>query len=116
MDFELTDEQRRIQQVARDFAQGEVAPLAREADATGVFPMQLVPRMAELGLLAGPISRDYGGAGVDNVSFALVNEELGRADSSVRGFLTVHAGLVASCIERWGTEEQKRRYLPRMAT
>ena len=100
MDFELTDEQRRIQQLARDFAQHEVAPLAREADETGVFPMQLVPRMAQLGLLTGPISRDYGGAGMDNVAFALVNEELGRADSSVRGFLTVNAGLVASCIER----------------
>src|SRR5579884_2030110 len=116
MDFELTDEQRRIQQLARDFAQHEVAPLARRADETGVFPLQLVPRMAQLGLLTGPISRDYGGAGMDNVAFALVNEELGRADSAVRGFLTVHAGLVASCIERWGSEEQKRHYLPRMAT
>jgi len=116
MDFALTAEQRRIQGVARDFAQGEVAPLARETDETGVFPLRLVGRMAELGLLAGPISRDYGGAGMDNVSFALLNEELGRADSSVRGFLTVHAGLVASCIERWGTDEQKARYLPRMAS
>ncbi len=116
MDFELTAEQQRIQTIARDFAQHEIAPLAREADETGIFPLRLVGRMAELGLLAGPISREYGGAGMDNVSFALVNEELGRADSSVRGFLTVHAGLVASCIERWGSEEQKSRYLPRMAS
>jgi butyryl-CoA dehydrogenase len=116
MDFELTAEQQRIQMIGREFAQHEVAPLAREADETGVFPLRLVGRMAELGLLAGPISREFGGAGMDNVSFALLNEELGRADSSVRGFLTVHAGLVASCIERWGTDEQQARYLPRMAS
>jgi alkylation response protein AidB-like acyl-CoA dehydrogenase len=116
MDFALTAEQQRIQAIARDFAQQEVAPRAREADEQGVFPRQLIPRMAALGLLAGPLSRDYGGAGMDNVSFALVCEELGRADSSVRGFLTVHAGLVTSCIVRWGSEEQKRAYLPRMAS
>jgi alkylation response protein AidB-like acyl-CoA dehydrogenase len=116
MDFDLTTEQQRIQAIARGFAQQEVAPLAREADESGVFPTQLVPRMAALGLLGGPIDKEYGGAGMDNLGFALVNEELGRADSSVRGFLTVHAGLVASCIERWGTAEQKQRYLPRMAS
>ncbi len=115
MDFELTAEQKRIQALARDFAQAEVAPLAREADERGTFPRQLVPRMAELGLLGGPIAQDYGGAGMDAVSFALVCEELGRADSSVRGFLTVHASLVAGCIADWGTEEQQRTWLPKLA-
>ena len=115
MDFELTSEQKRIQALARQFAEDEVAPMAREADETGQFPMQLIPRMGELGFLAGPIEPEYGGAGMDYLSFALVYEELGRADSSVRGYLAVHAGLVSLCIQDWGTEEQKRRYLPPLA-
>jgi len=116
MHFELTDQQQAIQAMARQFADDEVAPLAREADENGQFPLQLVPRMGELGILAGPLSAEYGGSGMDNLSFALVSEELGRADSSVRGFVSVHAGLVSLCIEHWGSEEQKRRYLPKLAT
>lgn len=115
MDFTLTASQQRIQTLARDFARREVAPLARDADASGQFPAHLVRRMAELGLLGGSLDPAYGGAGMDHMSFALVCEELGRADSSVRGFLTVHAGLVALCIQEWGSDEQKRRYLPRLA-
>jgi alkylation response protein AidB-like acyl-CoA dehydrogenase len=115
MNFSLTPEQQAIQARARAFAQDEVAPLAREADETGQFPLHLVRRMGELGFLAGPIEPDYGGAGMDYVSFALVYEELGRADSSVRGFLAVHAGLVSLCIRDWGSEEQKGSCLPRLA-
>lgn len=116
MHFELTGQQRAIQARARAFADDEVAPLAREADETGTFPLQLVPRMGDLGFLAGPLSTEYGGSGMDNLSFALVSEELGRADSSVRGFVSVHAGLVSLCIEHWGSDAQKRRYLPKLAT
>jgi alkylation response protein AidB-like acyl-CoA dehydrogenase len=72
--------------------------------------------MGELGFLAGPISPEHGGAGMDHLSFALVYEELGRVDSSVRGFLAVHAGLVSHCMYDWGTEEHKRDYLPKLAT
>ena len=108
MDFELSPDQQRIQTLARNFANNEVAPLAREADETGVFPAHLIGRMAALGFLGGPIAREYGGAAMDAVSFALVCEELGRADSSVRGLLTVHASLVSGCLEQWGTPEQKR--------
>ena len=115
MDFTLSDDQSRIQAIARTFAEREVAPLARDADATGQFPSRLILQMAELGLLAGPLDPAYGGSGMDYLSFALVCEELGRVDSSVRGFLTVHAGLVALCIQEWGSEEQKRRYLPGLA-
>jgi alkylation response protein AidB-like acyl-CoA dehydrogenase len=116
MDFELTPEQNRIQARARQFAEQEVAPLARAADEQGVFPMHLVRRMGELGFLAGPVEPEYGGSGMDYVSYALLCEELGRIDSSVRGFLTVHASLVSLCIRDWGTEEQKRYYLPQLAT
>src|SRR6266702_5820337 len=115
MNFELTDEQKRIQAQARQFAEQEVAPVAREADEKGEFPLHLVKRMGELNFLAGPIEREYGGSGMDYVSYALLCEELGKADSSVRGFLTVHTSLVSLCIRDWGTEEQKRHYLPRLA-
>ncbi len=116
MNFELTPTQRDIQARAREFAEHEVAPVAREADERGEFPAHLVPRLAELGFLGGPIAPEYGGSGMDAVSFALVCEELGRVDSSVRGFLTVHASLVAGCVQDWGTEEQKRASLPRLAS
>src|SRR3989442_2008717 len=116
MDFELTAQQKRIQQQARQFSEQEVAPIARAADEKGEFPIHLVNRMGELGFLAGPIEPDYGGSGMDYVSYALVCEELGRVDSSVRGFLTVHTSLVSLCIRDWGNEQQKRHYLPRLAT
>ncbi|HEX8994661.1 MAG TPA: acyl-CoA dehydrogenase family protein [Ktedonobacterales bacterium] len=116
MDFELTPEQRRWQEVARRFAREEVAPLARESDERRLFSRDLVRRMGELGLLGGPLESEYGGSGMDYVSFALVAEELGRVDSSVRGFLTVHASLVTLCLREWGSEEQRTRYLPRLAS
>ncbi len=115
MDFELTPEQKSVQQKARHFSQQEVAPIARQADEKGEFPLHLVKRMGELGFLAGPIEQDYGGSGMDYVSYALLCKELGRVDSSVRGFLTVHTSLVSLCIRDWGIEEQKRYYLPRLA-
>lgn len=116
MDFTLTQEQERIQTLAREFAQTEVAPISREADERGEFPAHLVPRMAELGFLGALVPKEYGGSGMDYMSYTLICEELGRVDSSVRGFLTVHAGLVAGCIVEWGTEEQKHKYLPKLAS
>ena len=116
MDFALTAAQQEVQLRARQFAEQEVAPVAREADERGEFPLHLVKRMAELGFLAGPVDPIYGGSGMDSVSYALLCEELGRVDSSVRGFLTVHASLVSLCIQDWGTEIQKEHYLPLLAS
>ncbi len=116
MDFELTPAQQRIQTQARRFAEEEVAPIAREADEKGIFPKHLVRRMGELGFLGGPLDPAYGGSGMDFVSYALLCEEMGRADSSVRGFLTVHTSLVSLCIQDWGSEEQRRAYLPRLVS
>src|SRR3990172_8355710 len=101
MDFELTSDQKAIQARARDFAQQRVAPLAREMDERGVMPPALVRQMAELGFVGGPLTREFGGGGWDAVSLALCCEELGRADSSVRGFMTVHTSLVSQCIRQW---------------
>lgn len=116
MNFELTAAQQAIQSQARRFAQEEVTPLARESDETGVFPIHLVKRMGELGFLGGPIETRYGGSAMDYLSFTLISEELGRADSSIRGFLAVHTSLVSLCIRDWGSEAQKENYLPRLAT
>lgn len=115
MDFNLTPDQQKIQAAARTFAREEVAPLARETDESGQFPLHLVKRMGDLGFLAATIDPEYGGAGLDYVSYTLISEELGRADSSVRGFLAVHGSLVSLCINDWGTEAQKQHYLPRLA-
>jgi alkylation response protein AidB-like acyl-CoA dehydrogenase len=119
MNFDLTPEQQQVQSLARQFAEQEVAPISREADELGVFPGHLVPRMGELGLFAIPIANNLQSA-IRNpqsyTSYALICEELGRVDSSVRGFLTVHVGLVAGCIAEWGTDEQKARYLPLLAS
>ncbi len=121
MNFDLTTEQQKIQTVARQFAEQEVAPISREADEQGVFPAHLVPRMADLGLFAIPITDSNPQSAIRNpqldrpqsyIGYALICEELGRVDSSVRGFLTVHVGLVAGCIAEWGTPEQKARFLP----
>lgn len=121
MNFELTAEQRQVQAAARRFAEEEVAPISREADEKGEFPLHLVRRMGELGFLTpptAPTSRAMQAStpGVSHLEYALICEELGRVDSSVRGFMTVHAGLVAGCLQEWGTEEQKERYLPTLAT
>ena len=116
MDFTLTPSQLAIRDRVRAFAEAEVAPLAKDADRTGTFPLHLVKRMGQLGMLAGPVEPEYGGAGLDYISFALVYEELGRADSSVRGFLAVHGGLVTLCIRDHGSEAQKQTWLPHLAS
>lgn len=116
MNFELTPQQQEIQRIARHFAHTEVAPLARETDESGKFPMHLIRRMGKLGFLAGTIPTAYGGSAMDTLSYTLISEELGRADSSVRGFLAVHGSLVSLCINDWGTEAQKRKYLPQLAS
>lgn len=115
MDFQLSQTQLQMQERARRFAGEEVAPLSREADERGVFPLHLVKRMGELGFLAAPLAPEYGG-GLDSLCYAILCEELGRVDASVRGFLTVHTGLVSLCLQEWGTDEQKRRYLPLLAS
>src|SRR5436305_6271545 len=115
MELEPTPAQAAAQSLARDFAQGRVAPLAREMDELGQMPLELVREIGALGLLDGPLPPEYGGGGWDPLALALCYEELGRADSSVRGFMTVHTSLVAQCLLAWGTPEQKQAYLPRLA-
>jgi len=114
MDFDLTSEQQQIRKLAKDFADREIAPGARERDRSETFPKDVLSKMAPLGLLGGPVPEQYGGMGVDYVSHALITEEIGRVDSSVRTTLSVQISLVELTLLKFGTEEQKRRYLPRL--
>jgi alkylation response protein AidB-like acyl-CoA dehydrogenase len=116
MNFAATAAQREARARAAGFVAAEVAPHAAEWDESGRFPVELVARMGELGLLSGPLPVEYGGAGMDYVSFALVYEELGRADASLRGFLAVHGGLVTQCVYEHGTAAQRAEWLPRLAS
>src|SRR5256885_5066552 len=112
MDFDLTSEQQAIRKLAKDFADREIAPGARERDRSEIFPKDVLAKMAPLGLLGGPVPEKYGGIGIDYVSHALVTEEIGRVDSSVRTTLSVQISLVELTILRFGTEEQKQKWLP----
>ena len=116
MHFEFTDEQRAVLERARAFVQQHVAPHARARDEAGEMPRTLVDAMGQQGLLGGPLPARYGGGEWDSVSLASCYEELGRSDSSVRGFMTVQTSLVAQCILQWGTDEQKEHALPRLAS
>ncbi len=111
MDFDLSPEHRMIQQTARDFARKEIAPFIREWDEQGAMDRSVIGKMAALGMLGAPIPEEYGGSGTDYLSYALLSEEMERADTAFRVLLTVHVGLNSFTLLQWGTEEQKQRYL-----
>ena len=116
MDLALTPEQELIRRTAREFVDREIAPHAREWDRAEEMDRGIVKRLADIGYLGATIPEEYGGMGLDTVSYCLVIEELGRADSSVRGVVSVNVGLVGKTILRWGTEDQKREWLPRLCS
>jgi len=115
MNFDLTDEQKAIQELCRDFAREEVAPKAEELDRNAEFPYEIVKKMAGLGLLGLPFPEKYGGGGADTVSYALAVMELARADASVAITLAAHVSLGASPFYLFGTEAQKETYLVPLA-
>src|SRR5215212_10646228 len=116
MDFRLTDEQELIRSSAREFAGRELAPHTRHWDRAEEIGRSLVPKLADAGYLGAGWDDDYGGSGLDTLSYALVVEEIGKVDSSVRGIVSVNVGLVGKTIARFGTEEQKREWLPKLAS
>ncbi len=116
MDLELTDEQRLIRETARDFADNEIVERARENDRNEHFDTELVAKIAEQGYLGAIIPREYGGAGLDYLTYGLVVEQIGRACSAMRTVISVQTSLVCSAILRWGSEEQKQRYLPKLCS
>ena len=112
MDFDLTDEQRLLRDTVRDFARAEVAPAAEELDRTKSFPYELVAKMAELGLMGIPFEEEYGGGGAGTLAYALAVEELARADASVAITMAGHISLGTTPIALFGSDEQKRDWLP----
>jgi butyryl-CoA dehydrogenase len=116
MNLDLTDEQRLIRETARDFADKEIVPRARENDRKERFDLELVKKLGEMGYLGAPVAEEYGGRALDYVSYGLVVEEIGRADSSARTVVSVQTSLVAGSIEQWGTEEQKTSILPKLCS
>ena len=116
MNLDLSDEQRLIRETARDFADREIVPRARENDRHERFDLELVGKLGEMGYLGAPVAEEYGGRSLDYVSYGLVVEEIGRADSSARTVVSVQTSLVAGSIEQWGTEEQKKEILPKLCS
>lgn len=115
MNFDLNDEQDGIRKLAADFCDAELAPNARELDRTEAYPEELVPKLFEVGFLGATIPEQYGGMGLDYLSYGLIVEQTGRTDASVRSMISVNLGLVASSLVNYGTEEQKAEWLPRLA-
>ena len=115
MDFELTQDQREIQALTRDFAQAEIEPNAAQWDRDHDFPRDLFTKLAELGLMGACVPAEYGGAGADFLSYILVLEELSRADAGVGVTVAVHTSAATLPILSYGTEEQKSRFVPPLA-
>ena len=111
IDFTLTDAQRELQRTARAFAEREILPRIHELDSTSTYDRSLYEKMGAEGFLGLPIPERYGGAGFDYIAFALLCEEMERADTAFRVILSVHTGLNSLTLLQWGSEEQKQQYL-----
>jgi butyryl-CoA dehydrogenase len=116
LDFQLTDEQRLIADSAREFCDREIAPRVRDNDRAGRFDRELASKLGEIGYLGAPVAEEYGGRSLDYLGYGLIVEQVGRVDSSARTVVSVQTSLVCGSIERWGTEEQKREWLPRLCS
>jgi alkylation response protein AidB-like acyl-CoA dehydrogenase len=116
MDFDLSDDHRLIQQTVRDFARQEVAPVAEELDRTKAFPYEIVRKLGGLNLMGIPVPEEYGGGGGDTLAYALAVEELTRIDSSVAITLCAHTSLGTQPIWLFGSEEQKREWMPKLCS
>jgi butyryl-CoA dehydrogenase len=116
MDFDLTDEQRLIKDTAREFTDKEIVVQSRENARNHHFDLEIVKKLANQGYLGAIVPPEYGGAGLDYLSYGLVVEEIGRGCSSVRTVVSVQTSLVCSGILRWGTEAQKQKYLPKLCS
>jgi alkylation response protein AidB-like acyl-CoA dehydrogenase len=115
LDFTFTDEQKQLQKSVREFAEAEIGPHALEWDEASHFPTEILPKLAEMGLLGVIFPEQYGGAGLGYIEYATVIEELARVDGSVGLFVAAHNSLCSNHIFKFGTEEQKKKYLVPLA-
>src|ERR1700757_4080229 len=116
MHFDLSPEHELIRRTVREFAEGEVAPVAEELDRTKSFPYEIVAKLGALNLMGIPFPEEYGGAGSDSLAYALAVEELTRVDSSVAITLCAHTSLGTQPLYLFGSEEQKQEWLPRLCS
>jgi alkylation response protein AidB-like acyl-CoA dehydrogenase len=116
MNFELTEEQRAIRDLAREFAQKEIAPIAAKIDETGEFPRETVKKLGELGLMGIEVPQEYGGGGLDAMSYVLAIEEVAKVCASHAVIMSVNNSLVCYGLNRFGTEEQKKKFLTPLAS
>jgi glutaryl-CoA dehydrogenase len=112
----LTEEQRMIRDTVRDFVVSEVLPIIEAHNQAMTFPMELIPKIAALGLLGPTLPEKYGCAGLDSISYGLINQELERGDSSIRSFSSVQSSLVMYPIYAYGSEDQRMKWLPKLAS
>jgi alkylation response protein AidB-like acyl-CoA dehydrogenase len=115
VDFTFTDEQKHLRKSVREFAEGEIAPHVMEWDESSHFPAEILPKLAEMGLMGVIFPEEYGGAGLGYIEYATVIEELARVDGSVGLFVAAHNSLCSNHIYKFGSEEQKRKYLVPLA-
>jgi len=115
VDFALSEEQELIRSTARSFCDAEIAPLAAQWDRSEAIDRSIVGKLADLGFLAAALPEEHGGMGLDTVSYTLIVEELGRADSNVRGIVSVSNGLFGKTVARFGSDEHRTRLLPLLA-
>ncbi len=116
MNFQLSDEQQMMQSAAREFAQGEVAPIAAQFDASGEFPFETIRKAGELGFMGVEVPEEYGGAGLDAISYALLMEEIAAADAAHSTIVSVNNSLYCGGILRFGTEAQKQKFVRPIAS
>jgi alkylation response protein AidB-like acyl-CoA dehydrogenase len=116
VEFNLTEEQRAIRDLARDFAQNHIAPIAAEYDESGEFPLDTIRQMGQLGLMGIEVPEEYGGAGMDTLSYVLAMEEISKADASHGTIMSVNNSLFCYGLMKFGTEEQKQKYLVPVAS
>jgi short-chain 2-methylacyl-CoA dehydrogenase len=116
MRFDLLEEQAAIRDLVREFAEGEVAPVAEELDRTKSFPYEIVRKLGDLGLMGMPYPEEYGGGGADNLSYAIAIEELGRVDSSVAITVAAHTSLGTWPLYAFGSDELKAEWMPRLCS
>jgi alkylation response protein AidB-like acyl-CoA dehydrogenase len=116
MDFHFTEDQLQLRKAVREFAQAEIAPHVAEWDEGNIFPLEVVKSLGELGYLGSVFPEEYGGAGLDYISYCIIMEELSRIDPSVGLIVAAHTSLCSNHIYLSGSEEQKQRYLPKLAS
>lgn len=111
----LTEEERMVRDIARRFVEEEFLPLIQHCFREGKFPMQVIPRLGDLGFLGPTLPQEYGCAGLNNIAYGLVSQELDKGDSGLRSFASVQSALVRYPIYTFGSEDQKNFWLPRLA-